>query len=371
VNELTLPLRNLLGRPLRAVLTILGIAVAVGGFVALTGLTAGVQHSFSSGIQETGADLVVSQKNTFNVIGSTVPASLGPTLSVEGVQAVSGVLLNVMTIDEQANIVVAGWPDGSFLWGDVHLTKGRLPKSGENAVVLGSSIAGALGKGLGDTVELQYQPYAIVGIADFATALNENIAIVPLAGMQQLLSRPNILTLYELQLTRPVDDASVAAIKTRLTAAAPDYDVGTTDQFASNIQLFSVLSAVAATVSLVVLAMASIVVANTLLMAVTERTFEIGVLAAVGWSPLRILRLILIEGVLMSAVGGIIGIGLGVIAMELASRTQVAAGMLESYLTAGSVVRAMVFVLIAGPLGALYPAWRATRLQPAEALRST
>jgi putative ABC transport system permease protein len=371
VNEFTLPFRSLLGRPLRAALTIIGIAVAVGGFVALTGLTRGVEHSFASGIQETGADLVVSQKNTFNVVSSTVPAALAPMLSVDGVDAVSGVLLNVTTIDEAANIVVAGWPDGSFLWQGVHLLKGRLPQKDEWGVVLGSSIAGALGKSLGDTVELQYQPYTIVGIADFATALNENIAIVPLVGMQQLLARPGILTLYELRLTRPVDDARVAAVTARLNAAAPDYEVGNTEEFASNIQLFSVLQAVASTVSLVVLAMASIVVANTLLMAVNERTFEIGVLAAVGWSPPRILRLILIEGVLMSAIGGIIGIGLGMLAMEIASRTEVAAGLLEAYLTAQSVIQALIFVLIAGPLGALYPAWRATRLQPAEALRRT
>jgi putative ABC transport system permease protein len=237
-------------------------------------------------------------------------------------------------------------------------------------VVLGSSIAGALGKGLGDTVELQFQPYTIVGIADFATALNENIAIVPLAGLQQLLARPGILTLYEVKLTRPLDTARINAAKMRLAAAAADYDVGNTDEFAGNIQLFSVLQAVASTVSLVVLAMASIVVANTLLMAVNERTFEIGVLAAIGWSPPRILRLILIEGILMSVIGGVIGIGLGVVAMEIASRTEVAAGLLEAYLTPESVVRALIFVLIAGPLGALYPAWRATRLQPAEALRT-
>ena len=373
MNEFTLPIRSLVGRPLRTALTVLGIAVAVGGFVALTGLTYGVEHSFASGIEETGADLVVSQKNTFNLISSTVAASLGQTLSsVEGVEAVSGVLLNITTADDAANIVIAGWPSGSFLWQGVHLIAGRLPNATDQwPVVLGKSIAGALDKGVGDTVNLQYQPYKIVGIAAFATALNENIALVPLDGLQKLLARPGILTLYEVHLSRPLDSARISMSKARLTTAAAGYEVGDTEYFASNIRLFGLLQAVASTVSLVVMAMASIVVANTLLMAVNERTFEIGVLAAVGWSPTRILSLILIEGIIMSAVGGVIGIGLGVVAMDVASRTEIAAGLVEPYLTAAFVAQALIFVLIAGPLGALYPAWRATRLQPAEALRTT
>jgi putative ABC transport system permease protein len=372
VNEFTLPIRSLTGRPLRAALTVLGIAVAVGGFVALTGLTYGVQHGVASGIEESGADLVVSQRNSFNMISSIVPASLAPTLSaIDGVEAVSGVLLAVTTADESANIVIAGWPIGSFLWRDITLIEGRLPNEGEWGVVLGRSIAGALGKGIGDTVELQFQPYTIVGIAAFATALNENIALVPLEGLQQLLSRSEIYTLYEVRLSRPIDPARADAAKVQLAAAAPNFEVGNTEEFASNIRIFSLLQAVASTISLVGMAMASIVVANTLLMAVNERTYEIGVLAAVGWSPGRILRLILIEGVIMSAIGGVIGVGLGIVAMDVASRTEIAAGLMEPYLTPGSVAQALIFVLIAGPLGALYPAWRATRLSPAEALRSS
>ncbi len=373
MNELTLPFRGLTARPLRTSLTVLGIAVAVGGFVALTGLTSGVQYSFSSGIAETGADLVVTQRNTFNLISSTVPATLEPALAaVDGVEAVSGVLLNITPADEAANVVIAGWPSESFLWQDVRLLNGRIPEDTDAwPVILGKSIAGALGKEVGDTIELEFQPYTVIGIAAFSSALNENLAIVPLEGLQTLVSRDGVYTLFEIKLERPLSEARVAAAKSSLAAAiGAGFEVGDTQEFAGNIRVFSLLEAIARTVSLVVLAMATIVVANTLLMAVNERTFEIGVLASVGWAPRRILRLILIEGVLMSAVGGIMGVIIGALAMEMASRTQFAAGLLVPYLTGWSVFQALVFVLIAGPLGALYPAWRATRLLPAEALRA-
>ena len=371
MTELTLPLRGLLARPLRTLLTVLGIALAVAGFVALTGLTAGVQHSFSSGIDENGADLVVSQRSAFNLVSSTVPRTLGPALSaVPDVDAVSGILLNITTADEADNIVMAGWPSDSFLWNDMPLVAGRLPVvTDEWPVVLGESIAGALGKKVGDTVELQFQPYQIVGIASFSSMLNKNSAIVPLEGMEQLVSQTDAYTLFEVRLKRPLDQSEIALARSRLTTAAAGFEVGDTEQFASSIRVFDLLRAIAQTISLVVMAMASVAVANTLLMAVNERTFEIGVLSALGWSGRRILRLIVIEGLLMSAAGGVIGIILGAAAMELAAKTRFAAGLIVPYLSGWSIAQALIFVFIAGPIGALYPAWRATRLLPAEALR--
>jgi putative ABC transport system permease protein len=371
MNELTLPIRNLLGQPLRTGLTTLGIAVAVAGFIALTGLTQGVQHSFASGMQEPGADLVVTTRSSFNLFSSSLPESIGPDLAaVQGVEAVSGVLLNVVTADEASNIVVSGWPIGSSLWESVKLIEGRLPQeANELGVVLGKSIADGMHKRLGDTISLTDQPYTVVGIATFSSALNQNIALVPLPGLQSLLGREGTVTLFEVRLQRPLDPTRGAAVKAELARAAPKYEVVDTDEFASNIRFFKLIQAIGSTVSLVVLAMAVLAIANTLLMAVHERTFEIGILAAVGWRPARILRLILAEGIIMSVVGGVIGLGLGILTMDLVSHAKIAAGLMESYLNPGIVVQALVAAVLAGPLGALYPALRATRLIPAEALR--
>jgi putative ABC transport system permease protein len=372
VNELTLPIRNLLGRATRTALTTAGIAVAIGGFVALTGLTGGVQHSLSSGIEESGADLVVSQRSAFSLIASTVPESLGPKIAaVDGVEAVSGVLLTITTAEEAANILLAAWPMPSFLWGGVRLIEGRLPDETDQwGVVLGEAIARGLHKQVGDTIELQFQPYRVVGVAAFASTFNENVALVPLKGMQELLSREGLVTLFQVRLARPLDPARIATVKSRLATAAQGYDVGDTQELASNVRLFNVIRAIASTVSLVVLAMAALGIANTLLMAVSERTAEIGILSAIGWSPARILRLIIVEGLVMNLVGGVIGLGLGIVAMYAVSNMEVAAGLIEPYLSGAVILEALAAVLIIGPMAALYPAWRATRLVPADALRT-
>ena len=373
MNELTLPLRNLAGQPIRTFLTTLGIAVAIAGYVALTGLTQGVQQNFAGGIGDQGGDLMVSERNSFSIISSSVPEELGPSLkAVPGVADVSGTLINIASADNNADIVISGWPDGSFLWQGVKLASGRLPQpSDEWPVVLGSTIANGLQKKVGDTVELQFQDFTVVGIADFDSVLNQNIALVPLKKLQGLLGREDSVTLFQVRLDRPLDPQKVAVAKEDLQKAAPGNQVSDSEEFGNSIRFFSLIRATASTVSLVVMAMAALAIANTLLMAVTERTFEIGILASLGWRPVRILRLILVEGLIMSVVGGIIGLGLGILAMDVVSKAGVAAGLMEPYLTSGIIVEAILAALLAGPIGALYPAWRATRLVPAEALRRT
>ncbi|HZP19045.1 MAG TPA: ABC transporter permease [Bauldia sp.] len=370
MNGLTLPIRNLLSQPVRTSLTTLGVAVAVAGFISLTGLTQGVEHSFSAGLGEPGVDIIVSARDSFNLFSGSIPQGVAAQLAkVEGVAAASPVLVNVTSADDNASIVVAGWPDGSPLWQGVTLLGGRIPQPGKWEVVLGNVIADGLGKKVGDTISLVDQPYTVVGIGSFTTALNQNIALVPLPGLQELLGREDTVTLIEVQLARPLDPARDAAAKAELTRVAARYQVSDTDQFTSNIRFFRLIQAIGSTVSLVVLVMATIAIANTLLMSVNERTFEIGILSALGWPPPRILRLILAEGTVISVVGGVIGIGLGVLTMDLVSRAEVAAGLMESYITPGIVVEALIAVFVAGPVGALYPAWRAIRLVPAEALR--
>ena len=314
---------------------------------------------------------MATQRNGYSLLSNSIPQSLEKELSaVAGVDAISGVLLNITTVNDEANVVIAGWPPDSFMWSNLHLVAGHVPGASEaRAAVLGESIVKALGKKLGDTIELQFQPYTIVGIAAFDTVLNQNIAIVPLAGLQELLGREGNVTLFQVRLKRPLDPDKVTAVREQLATVADNFAVTTTSEFAGNLRFFRMMQAIASTVSAIVLMTAVLAIANTMLMAVNERMFEFGILASIGWRPSRILGLILAEGLAISAIGGLLGVGLGVFAMNVVSSTRLAAGLLEPYMTSDLGFRALIAVFLAGPLGALYPAWRATRLLPAEALR--
>lgn len=366
---ITLPWRNMTAQRIRSSLTILGIAVAVGAFIALTGLTRGIQASFDRGIGDIGADFVVSQHNTYSLVSSSISQQFGPALgAVAGVEQVSGVVLSVAEVDEAENIFVTGWPVDSFLWASVQLDTGSVPQAADE-VVLGRSIAQALGKGVGDQITLQYESFRISGLAVSQSVFNQNIAIMGLEALQQVLGRPGTVSLYQVRLTRPTDPATAEEIRAILAALSPLLDVTNSAEFTQNMQFEKTLGTVASVVSMVMIFASSILVANTLLMSVTERRQEFGVLAAIGWTPGMIRLMVVAEGVLMCLIGSVAGIALGIGAMYLVSWLRVFAGLLEPHLTLGIAVQAVGWVTLVGTIAAFYPAWRVTRLPPSAAIR--
>jgi putative ABC transport system permease protein len=110
-------------------------------------------------------------------------------------------------------------------------------------------------------------------------------------------------------------------------------------------------------------------VLNTMLMSVFERNREIGVLRALGWSQGSILGLILRESALLGLMGGVIGIGVAWVLIWAINLVPMLTGTLTVVFSLDVFVRAFLVALFLGVAGGLYPAFRATRLQPVEALR--
>jgi len=120
-------------------------------------------------------------------------------------------------------------------------------------------------------------------------------------------------------------------------------------------------------VSLISVAVGGLGVLNTMLMAVSERTREIGTLRAVGWSRGRVLRMVLAEGMLISTVGGLVGLAAGSLGAEVL--IQWAPRGLDTRYSLLHFAQGFAIAMVLGFLGALYPAWQASRLSPIEALK--
>jgi putative ABC transport system permease protein len=114
--------------------------------------------------------------------------------------------------------------------------------------------------------------------------------------------------------------------------------------------------------------MGVLMVLNTLLMAVLERTREIGILSAIGWSKERIMGALVIEGFLLSALGSTLGIVLGIGGSRLLSAIPAIGRYIAVRPTLGLIVITALAAIILGILGSFYPAWVATRASPADAL---
>ena len=122
-------------------------------------------------------------------------------------------------------------------------------------------------------------------------------------------------------------------------------------------------------ISLVAVLIGALGMLNTMLMSVLERTREIGELRSLGWRRRQVLGMILRESLVLGVIGGGVGIPLGLGMGGLIGAAGIWGGALEPMYSPTLFVRAIAVAMVAGVIGGLYPAWRATRMRPVEALR--
>lgn len=364
-----LVLRNLLRRPGRAIFTLLGIALAVASYMALTGLARGIVEGAGTSHEERGADLVVTHRGMVDVFAGSLPESLGPAIRrLPGVAAVAAELDTSLELGD-GHTLVGGWDVDGFNFQEMPLSRGRRPRPGAAEIVIGDTLAEAARLGIGDEVELNFARFHVVGISGYENGLLRGMAIMPIADLQALLSRPGQATLFQVRLRRAGDPEAREAVRREIAALRPGLGVSTTSEAVRSSRLIQMIESSALAVSIVALAMGCLSVLNTLAMGVEERTRDIGILAAIGWPRKRILLLILSEGLVLAAIGGLAGCALGWIGHDLLVESLVPGAELQRGAKAIQALEALAIAFVVGLVGALLPAWHASRLSPAAALR--
>jgi putative ABC transport system permease protein len=362
MNHLQLALRNLKRRPARSILTAAGVAIAVGSFITLYGLSQSVEQNVGQSIEEHGADLTVRRTGTAELFGGTIPETISPRIAeIPGVAAASGEMLSLVGTDRDEHVLTAGWAQGSFFWDNVPLEEGRLPNRDERKVALvGIDLARAMEKHAGDTIGLLGEQFKIVGVTRFNSIINRNIVVVPLADLQELTFRPGVVTFLSVKLAHPGNPAEVERV-TKAIEAIGGLTASRSENVMRNDSMLGLLRAVSRSMAWVALLMG-------VLMAVLERTREIGILAAIGWSTERITGAIVIEGFILSAIGSAAGVVVGVVGSHLLSAIPAIGRFVTVSPTVPLVATTALAAIALGVLGSFYPAWLATRQSPATAL---
>jgi putative ABC transport system permease protein len=370
MNLFGLAFRNLRRRPIRTALSILGIALAVGGALALLALSRSIQDATRAGMDEIGDDLAVTQKDAPDIFAGFLPGDTEARVAkVSGVARAAGEMFLFAPSERNRQVLTVGWPDTSFLWAKVPLREGRVPKAGEyKVVVVGDATADALAKKLGDEIEIFGERFTVVGISNYKAIINRGTVMMPLADLQELSYRPSQVSMVHVNVARDASKAEVARVRADIEALG-GVMVSTSSETLDHDRNFKILNAVSLAISIIALAMGVIYVLNSLVMATQERTREIGIVAAIGWSDTRIMSSIVIEGLLMCAFGCAFGVLISFFA-AFAFPLIPTIGDMISFRPSLRLMAATIsaaFVLCA--IGSLYPAWRAISLMPAEALR--
>jgi putative ABC transport system permease protein len=369
MNHLGLAIRNLARRPVRSSLTALGVAFAVGSFIALYGLSNSVYDNAQESLDERGSHLVVSRRGRAELFGGSIGETIGAKIAaIPGVRRVTGELLALAATDRDNHVLAAGWPEDSYFWANIPLVAGRPRAPGERKVALvGDGIAESIKAEVGSTITLMGERFRVIGITSYKSVINRNSVTVPLADLQEAMFRPGVVTMFHAQLDKPNDAAEIDRVRGAIEADGV-LSVSTAETLLRNDRLIGLLRAVSSAMAWVAMLMGMLMVLNTLLMAVIERTREIGIMSAIGWSPSRIMGVLITEGLVLSAVGGAIGAVLGVLGSQALSAVP-AIGRYVAIRPTGGLIAATVIAAVAlGVIGAFYPAWLATRQDPAAAL---
>jgi putative ABC transport system permease protein len=220
---------------------------------------------------------------------------------------------------------------------------------------------------VGATVVLDRTPFEVVGIYRTGERWRDSGAIVPLDTAQQISSKTDVVTAVHVTVASGADPHKVALAIERelpqLAALEESADYGEVDQG------FKIMDAANLAISLLAVGIGAIGVMNTMIMSVFERTREIGILRAVGWRGSRILRMIFLESLALCLIAAAIGVLFGVLASRAVLLVPSISSLLVPVYSLDVFARALAVGVTVALVGALYPALRAVRLSPMEALR--
>ncbi len=358
-------------RRLRTSLTLCGIGMGIGAFVALVGFSRSFEDGWMKLYSSSGTDLAVVQKTFMN---TTVDQSAGATLSaLPEVAVAEPMLLNMMDVTSDVNALVYGWPDDAYEFDPLEFTQGQRFHGDGPEVVLGSLLAESLNKRAGDKLEIEGSTFQVVGVFKGGSALVAGALIMPLGQMQRLTSMEGKVTAFHVKL-KPAPPGQTPEdymhhAEAEINQALPGLRAIPAAERASNNQLVVLAHAVAWGTSAIALLMGALGIANTMMMSVFERTREIGVLRALGWRRRRVMLLILIEAAGLGFAGGLVGLLVGEAALHILAKVPQTASIVSGSLAWGTLADALGLSVLVGIVAGIAPAWRGARLSPVEAMR--
>ena len=234
------------------------------------------------------------------------------------------------------------------------------------AVLIGKSLADNMHKFIGSSIKVNGQKFRVKGIVSSESELLGNLIIMNIDTAREIGGFPkDKVSSFYVEVIDPAEDRKVAekinfALGSEVEAnTASDFS----ETFAGVIKNFRLVALAIALISAFV---AAIGILNTMLMSVMERYKEIGTLKATGWTNANIMQMILYESTFIGIIGGILGILFGTAISKLVS---LQIGM-PTFVSAELLSESFLFALVIGVGAGLYPAWKASRFDPVEALRA-
>ncbi len=401
-------LDSLYANKLRSALTILGIVIGVAAVIAMLSIGKGAQQSITSQITSIGTNLVYVSPGSVNqsgVEGAPGSASTLTQADADAIEQLANIVAVAPVVEDRAQVVYMGnnantrllgvtsdyqtalnmtLSDGDFI-SDANVT------ASSSVVVLGSSVATNLFSdsisAVGQNIRINSLTFKVIGVLASKGGtgfMNQDDQIfVPLTTAQsRLVGNPMYRGASSVStINVQVDSAkNVTSVEKDITAlleerhnvqpGADDFTITSQqDTIAAATSVTNTLSIFLGGIAGISLLVGGIGIMNIMLTTVSERTHEIGLRKAIGARRNDILMQFMVEAITLSTLGGIIGVTLGWGIAQLIGTVQISGSAINPVVSLDSVLMATLFSLIVGLFFGIYPAARAARLQPVDALR--
>jgi len=379
--ELAIAERHILGNPKMVLFTVLSVALAVGVIVVLIGLTEGYRVNLIENTVENSPHITVDPKEdedyirlyrTLSAIVQEYPEVLAASPRLVGRAAakykdnVEGVTF-IGADPVQEDLLLRVRED--MVWGDYYDLRFK-----KYAAVVGSDLADDLELKPGDDFRLTRQDATIqakaVGIIDTGTGLDSTLVYLPLETAQDLLGEGDVVSEMGIRLSDIYAAPAIAADlnnKTRYNAESwQDKSRDILDQLDTQ-QIYSRIF------YLLIFVISGFGIANTMIMIISRRTKEIGILMAMGADQISIMKIFILESVILGPPSALLGGGLAYVAAKLIGTIEVPAEIyiatrMTVVLDLGTFLYVAVFAFLVNFLAGIYPAYKASRLDPVEAI---
>ncbi|TET49479.1 MAG: ABC transporter permease [Anaerolineales bacterium] len=381
-----LALRNLWQRRLRALLTVLGVAVAVQLFLTMSGIMTSYEVDLQRQLSTLAGKVFVQRPTAEEGVLDDFPA---PSSSIEAGVALQ--LLEIDGVDRAASSAILYVPlsrspapnlppttlavgielghEGAFL-GDLEVDAGQLSLDGPDSVVLGQRAAeqyapeGSDGPAEpGDTIEVLGRSFTVVGVLESAPNLFTGMVMMELSSAQELFNRQGNVSAVILAATS-VDD--VPAIRAAVSASFPELEAASQDDIAAGArEMLAGMNIFFGMINSTVIVVAIVVVTIVMTVSVLEQRRNIGILRAIGARRGAIFSMVAGEALVLSLLGAICAWPLWALfsGMFIGDLLVSAEGLVSGW------IQMLMLALVVGLFSSLLPAWRAVRVDPLEALR--
>lgn len=384
-------LRNIFRRKLRAILTILGIVIGVFALVVMGAMAEKMTLLVDGGTRYYSDKVDVASSGFGGMFGVNVLSKekIEEVISVEGVKSHS--LSVSTTLEEEMNAVNFG-PPATIFASDmktrdleeksfkINYYEGRALNGGDRGkATIGSDLVKKLNAKLGEKIKIRGKEFEVIGIAEKTLSTPDTSVQIPFADAQEIVyeTLPDIVkksikpTDVVLAITLfPEDNITPDELAKRVEDEVKEVSAlgpkAFEQQITSSIAIFTSIIFGIALISLLV---GGLSITNTMTMSISERIREIGIRKAIGASRAKLVRQFIAESAVMSLIGGFFGLLFGWLFVTAANAAGNASGTTLFLITPNLAIGSVLFALSLGVISGFFPAWRAAKMNPVEALR--